>query len=405
MPESSLPLASGVDREFEELRRSLLHDIRSRARPTIAPRVEAAFWAAPRHSFVTGFRNVEGRWTDARSLSRSELGAMAYKDTSIVLWPPTGPAGPTPVSTLSQPSFVLEMLTLLDLRPGQRVLEIGTGSGWSAAMAGHLVGSGGEVITVEIVPELAEQAAVSLHKHGATNVTVREADGILGLEGEQPFDRIVYTAASPDLPAALLHRLTDGGHLLFVLRVAADVDCLIRFERVGPILRSTQVRHCRFVSIAGSASEPDPHGTAHPFSADQLAQWSAAHSTPKVHRAWFGVDHPSDFGWMLQPLRLFLAISLPGFKSGAFADGVGFAVVGPNRSVAVARYGTITQYGSASALNRLQAALRQWVRLGMPTADAWRVTAEAAVPTLSEVPPKRTWTMCRGDTTLVWELD
>jgi protein-L-isoaspartate(D-aspartate) O-methyltransferase len=117
-------------------------------------------------------------------------------------------------STNSQPSYVLWLLDLLDLRPGQRVLEIGSGSGWLAAVMARLVGKGGHVTGMEIIPELAAQSQADLARLGIDNVSVLAADGAQGHAAGVPFDRVMTTAGSWDLPAVLFDQVAEGGRVL-----------------------------------------------------------------------------------------------------------------------------------------------------------------------------------------------
>jgi protein-L-isoaspartate(D-aspartate) O-methyltransferase len=121
---------------------------------------------------------------------------------------------PVPIGygqTISQPYIVALMTELLEPHKDARVLEIGTGSGYQAAVLAPLVR---HVYTIEIVRELAESAAALLKKLGYHNVTVRWGDGYLGWPEEAPFDRIILTAAPPDVPKALLDQLKPGGKLV-----------------------------------------------------------------------------------------------------------------------------------------------------------------------------------------------
>ena len=113
--------------------------------------------------------------------------------------------------TISQPSTVVIMTEALEIGEGQKILEIGTGSGWQAALLSHLVGKKGYVYTTEIIKELAESAKNNIKKNKIENVKVLVKDGSLGLKEKAPFDRIIVTAACPDIPKPLLTQLkTDG---------------------------------------------------------------------------------------------------------------------------------------------------------------------------------------------------
>lgn len=121
---------------------------------------------------------------------------------------------PVPIGygqTISQPYIVAFMTDALEVERGHRVLEIGTGSGYQAAVLARLAG---EVYSVEIVPELARRAAETLALQGHRNVQVREGDGYRGWPEKAPFDRIMLTAAPPEIPQALIDQLKPGGRLV-----------------------------------------------------------------------------------------------------------------------------------------------------------------------------------------------
>lgn len=125
--------------------------------------------------------------------------ARAYTDQPI----PIGHG-----QTISQPYIVAYMTQLLNLEPGQRALEIGTGSGYQAAVLAEIID---EVYTIEIIEELAEFGGDNLARNGYDDVQVKHADGYYGWEEHAPFDAIVVTAASPDIPSPLVDQLKDGG--------------------------------------------------------------------------------------------------------------------------------------------------------------------------------------------------
>lgn len=117
--------------------------------------------------------------------------------------------------TNSQPRTVANMLDLLDVREGHRVLDVGSGSGWTTAMLGELVGPAGRVIGVERVPELVERSRSVLDARGRAWVEVREAlPGTLGWPDDGPFDRILVSAEARDLPAQLVEQLAEDGRMV-----------------------------------------------------------------------------------------------------------------------------------------------------------------------------------------------
>lgn len=116
--------------------------------------------------------------------------------------------------TISQPTTVVTMLEALDIHEGQKILEIGAGSGYNAALLGTLVGDRGEVITTEIIPELFRFATENLKRAHVRNAKIFNADGSQGYEKEAPYDRIIVTAGAPAIPEALIAQLKNNGILL-----------------------------------------------------------------------------------------------------------------------------------------------------------------------------------------------
>ena len=130
--------------------------------------------------------------------------------------------------TISQPSVVSRMTEWLDLKEGQKVLEIGSGSGWQSAILAKIVGNG-KIFTVERHSKLASFAKKNLEKLGVKNVKIILGDGRLGLAKESPFDRIMITAACREVPQALLDQLSLGG--LLIAPVGEDIQSLILLRK------------------------------------------------------------------------------------------------------------------------------------------------------------------------------
>jgi protein-L-isoaspartate(D-aspartate) O-methyltransferase len=152
--------------------------------------------------------------------------------------------------TISQPYIVAFMTEVLGLRGGEKVLEVGTGSGYQAAVLAEIAA---EVYTIEIVAPLAERARADLARMGYANVHVRAGDGYLGWPEAAPFDAIIVTAAAPRIPEPLKAQLRDGGRL--VIPVGEESQSLIVLTRAGTRFVEETILPVRFVPMTGKVRE------------------------------------------------------------------------------------------------------------------------------------------------------
>jgi protein-L-isoaspartate(D-aspartate) O-methyltransferase len=204
------------------LERERMVEQQLRGRDIRDPRVLDAMRAVPRHLFV-----------------RSSDVSMAYADAPL-------PIGHR--QTISQPYIVALMTQLLDLQPEEVVLEVGTGSGYQAAVLAHLAR---QVYSLERIAELAEQARAVLARLGLRNVEVIVADGSSGFPEHAPYDGIIVTAAAPHVPRPLQQQLADGGML--VLPVGGrEGQMLERWTRRGDDFDCERIAPVAFVPLVGS---------------------------------------------------------------------------------------------------------------------------------------------------------
>jgi len=155
--------------------------------------------------------------------------------------------------TISQPYVVAYMTEQLAVRPEHRVLEIGTGTGYQAAILSRLAR---EVVTIERYRTLADTARARLETLGYQNVEVRVGDGLAGAPDRAPFDRIMVTAAAETVPEALVEQLADGGVLLLPLGPHSGVQKLVKLTRKGADLEREELLGVRFVPLLpGQARE------------------------------------------------------------------------------------------------------------------------------------------------------
>ena len=155
--------------------------------------------------------------------------------------------------TISQPFMVAEMTVRLDLSPEDKVLEVGTGSGYQAAILSCLAA---QVHTVERIPELARDAESLLQALGYTNVFVHGGDGTCGWPDSAPYNAIIVTAAAPDVPEALREQLADDGRLAIPVGSRFMQDLVVTRRR-GARYETTHEGGCRFVPLIGEHGWPD----------------------------------------------------------------------------------------------------------------------------------------------------
>jgi protein-L-isoaspartate(D-aspartate) O-methyltransferase len=317
------------------------------------PRLRAAFQAIRREHFLPG---VEPK--------------RVYHDDAVTTQ--AGPGGMT-TSSSSQPSIMAMMLAQLDPQPGDRVLEIGAGTGYNAALLARLVGPGGQVTTIDIDPAITQAAQANLDRAsvGVTanqlaEVEVRTGDGWLGVADRAPFDRIQATVGVWDLASAWADQLAPAGTLVAPLWLRAGVHATAAFTRPGSDgrLRSHQVVGCEFVRLRGPHAGPadivevQPGLLAAVDQVDdaQLALLRGLLATTPVREA--APPIPKGMGWFAR-----LALNEPGaIQLLAPGDGneeelrglFGPSPTDPGLALVLQQQGQLATYGNQATLSRLR---------------------------------------------------
>lgn len=213
------------------------------------PSVEAAFQAVLRHHFLPG-RRLEEVYSDR---------VIPTKQDEQGQW----------ISSSSQPAIMAIMLEQLGLEPGHKVLEIGAGTGYNAALMAHMVGETGRVVTIDIDEDLVEAAREHLEAAGFDRVEVVCADGGYGYLGAAPYDRIILTVGAPDIMPAWRDQLKSNGRIVLPLMLKGSMKS-IAFEQSGAHLESLSVKDCSFMQLRGDFASifskpiqlgPDPNLT------------------------------------------------------------------------------------------------------------------------------------------------
>jgi protein-L-isoaspartate(D-aspartate) O-methyltransferase len=389
-----------TDRETADLRARLVSELRARGDVRTA-RVASAFGRVPRHLFVTGATPAE-----------------VYADRSITIKLDDG----VPVSSSSQPAIMAQMIELLGLHGRERVLEIGTGSGYNAALLAELVGPQGAVTTIDIDDELVAAARRQLDAAGYANVRALVADGACGDSSGAPFDAIVATVGVEQIPAAWIAQLRTGGRLVAPLTIRS-MQKVVAFERTARGLESDAVLDAAFIMLRGPSATQhgrtialgDPTTTLHVLApnaasldADALvrALRGSAHDEHPVRHldvrdAWEGFTM-----WLALHDDAFCRLSAQGTNAasgrvpnlvpgGATPYGVAstFGLAARGELVLLAAWGPgdvmLRRFGGGAGLiDRTQSAVAGWDDAGRPGNAALRIAVDDAGETRVTIRPR-----------------
>jgi protein-L-isoaspartate(D-aspartate) O-methyltransferase len=315
------------------------------------PAVVEAFARVPRAHFVRTILDQAGRPVPATP-------EKIYSDEALVTRVHDG----LPSSSSSQPSLMAQMLAALRLRPGHRVLEVGAGTGYNAALIAHVTGA--PVVSVDVQPDVVRDAVEALGRAGAAGVTVLEADGYLGAPGRGPFDRIIATVGVGGVPPAWLDQLAPGGLILAPIEHGGLQPCVaVTQSRAG--LAGQGALRSGFMLAAGPLH---PHAQRpQPLAIDLPATAVPVPALPQrlYYELWFGLAarDPRVERRMVE-----------GFTMGLeFGFGAQCVVTDPvDGSVVVAIDGLYPARASEALVGHVRDLVEEWHAAGAPPVSAWR---------------------------------
>ena len=390
----------------EKYRRQLLEQAKAIYQETpLSEPTQKAYLKTPRHKFVRRYRQWGVKeWSEVNEDNLEEHLATLYSDRALVLF---GDDDNDVPSTISQPSFVLRMLDMLQLAAGQKVFELGAGSGWNAALMGNLVAPDGCVYSLELIPEVAQRAVASMQELGITNLNVIQGDGGEGYAPGAPYDRAIFTAGAYDLPHPFFEQIKEGGLFLVVIKSEGGGDTLFLLRKERDHFESMDSMPCGFVQMKGKYQLDH----LKPIPLEELPAWSELKDKPiNRRRFWWGGKGKWDFPWRTLGIRSFLGITEPSFR--AFKeekqdhqsrDNHYFGLWDQEQtSLVVAKDDYLLSYGNVKAEEQLLNALQGWIKLGMPSAASFSLKIYPIdFPLMAS---ENEWIVNRKESQFLWSL-
>jgi protein-L-isoaspartate(D-aspartate) O-methyltransferase len=360
-----------------------------------SPRLIEAFRRTPRHCFLDRVyqHDSNGAWveTDVSALGAEEL-ALIYSDRALTTRLSPGDseaAAPAmAISSSSQPSLMAQMLEDLRVRDGLRILEVGAGTGYNAALLAFVVGSAPGVLSLDVDRVVLAEAERHLQAFPERGVRLRHGDGRLGCPEEAPFDRLLVTAATPDLEPAWLEQLAPDGLLLAPLVLGPGLSFLVRGTVQEGVFHGHLTRPAYFMPLrAESLASADSAD-----SADDLAEGSTGGSTGGEAEGGgrANLADPGSLHSVLAPWADWLGSSRGQLSTRSFLQALAFYGLLRGLSVSFQTYGDTTLYGVSDLVRGCTCWLGQhrWYvsgTVGRRMGEAlWRAFLEAGAPSPTE---------------------
>ncbi|MGK7928229.1 MAG: protein-L-isoaspartate O-methyltransferase [Spirulina sp.] len=372
--------------------------------------VEQAYLNAPRHLFIKRYRDWGSSfWYEINEQTLEQHLSVLYANRSLILFGEDDAHIP---STISQPSLVLRMLDMLDIRPGDRIFELGGGSGWNAALMGYLTGKRGHVYSLEIIPEMARMAAETLRSLGIDNVSAIAGDGGKGYALGTPYQRAIFTAGTYDIPHYFYEQIEENGLLLTVLKTEGLGDRVVLLCKRGPCFASLEESiPCSFVEMTGEYQLEDPGE----ISLEDVSEWQDLQQLEisTIPFWWGGKDSDRSLGKTLG-IRSFLRMTEPDFQyfnvkvrdshKHELRDYNYFGLWDrEHHSLVLAKDDCLIAYGNTIARDRLIDSVKHWIELGRPSESNFKLKIYPIdFPVRLR---KNQWLVKRQESQFLWVVD
>ncbi len=345
-----------------------------------------AFMRYPRHEFVECFKFAGEPFMPPVERDTAEFLPGAYQNRPLMYLKDNGSLFQ---ASCSEPAFIFHLAELLDVHEGQRVLEIGCGTGWLVALLSYLVGADGNVVGVEIEPELARQAAKNINRFDIKNANIIEGNAFEKVAQEK-FDRVIVTAAMYEIPRAVINVLCEGGLAILPIRSKGLPEETFLLRKVGACLTSEITRLCKFVPMV------NPSGTM-----ENYFQHLDDNVIYQVHKTWARAEHELTFDGSSLAGMLKKALPFTSYLSKVDNNFCQFVVgnyetttaynpifgdpswtafglaYDAEDSLAVWHSGRVTRYGAPTAFDRFLKHHHDWCGKGKPNGFAFVVTITA----------------------------
>ncbi len=357
--------------------------------------VEGAFRSVPRHLFVDRYYDFQKKSrlvNVAPDRPTATQLKKIYCDDALV-----SHRNPHPTSSTSQPSLVAQMLEQLQLKPGMKVLEIGAGTGWNAALMGHIVGSKGHVYSIDIQADVARRARRHVRRLGAENVTIITADGGNGYRKGAPYDRIITTVSCPDVSPHWMDQLKEDGALLITLQdIPGESWCLMpRLWKRKDHLEGEVAGLPGFMELRGKYGME----VVLPEVAKERLTRARADRKPRKKTAPWICWNPGMRRWMGRGLLFFVTLE------GMFVEPAGRQYIlscRDSESICITDEEHIEVYGGEETYRAFEEVARKWIEVGAPRRSAYRM--EVWPKQVEKQRPKNGWLVQRAHSQLIFRL-